>query len=461
MSKRNIAFFLLCLILFFSGCQEKKATPSQQISLMETIESDEIDFFGYSCTIGQEYPETEPFRYKPDTVYSDLVFQRMKDINRQYNCSSSVHTFDSGNYLQGTIATVAAGGYIAEIAATHQPSYLVYAGALYPLEELKDILDYENSTKYGSKGLLEIGMMNSCPYTVCPVLWPEKLSSYSYSIIAVNENLIRDNNLTDPRELHEQKQWTFSVFLSKLPEYTIDQGDGNQFKAFLSGWNVLQYATSANGFSYSISEENLNSDILKTPVFFHAADFYRTLATEYKDCVNLSPGSYENTVKLYISNQFVLYNTSFAHLVQSVVYEADNYGIVPFPCGPDVEYGKAPTLISDFDSIGIFSCADSPEDAALYISLLLEPFEGYGTEEERKATLQNIFFDDRDIDIYLTHLDNVEFNYWTSGTSSVWDSMKKLGQENSGAEIAEKYGEALSEALQNQAYANAPYMNEH
>ena len=452
----RVISLLLTVVIVSAACvtDTTEAVPDYDFSPVS-----DIDMLGYECDISQGYDLDHPFQYPRNTLMADMYLKRLDEISKDWNCKVTLRADFAGGYLEGSIAYIYSGLHAGEIACTHQPSNIARAGVLYPLEGLRDRLDYMNADKFGSLGLLEMGMVNGVPYTVSPVAWPGKQSSYSYNIFAVNEDLVSKYGKTDPRDYVENGEWTWETFSNVIPDYQIEEGsftatavNGGVFvreAAFMNGANFFEIDGSGRPVS-ALDSQNIAE----------AIDWCARLYTEDKDYISFL-GFYE-MVDAFINGKVVLANTSFTHMINEMIYDVDNYGVVPFPCGPRGTYGQWRTAFSDFDSMGIFVNAKDPESAAMIIDRLFEPFEGYETEESLAQYASNIFYDSREVEIFITYLKYTRWNYWTVGLDEYFsnlDSMARLGR--SSAEAIETYKGAADVILEKYVFPNYEFISQY
>ena len=120
------------------------------------------------------------------------------------------------------------------------------------------------------------------------------------------------------------------------------------------------------------------------------------------------------------SNAFeILSNTD------SVAYNLNNYGIVPYPNGPDASPGwyQAYNESTDF-TICIPVSAPDAEATAVIMDSLYEPFEGYETKEDIIDYLdKNFFLDPRDSELFyeLADVDKTYFFATMDGLFDIWN----------------------------------------
>jgi len=453
--KKIIAFILFAaLTLGLLSCAQKE---TEQIPEYNDFEATEFDLEGYECVIVQSFDEAHPFQYPEGTLLADLYLKRLKDISNDWNCEISIDCVTVGGYLDSTIPFIAAGTHIGEIACTTTPYNLVKAGVLYPLDVLKDHLDYTNSEKFGSFGLLEHGMKDGIPYTVSPVAWPGKQASYSYNIFAVNEGLIKRYGKVDPRDYVENGEWTWDNFEKVLPDYQIDDGTVKA-TAMNATWSFTLDMAMMNGADYV----KRNSDGTLSPAFdsvnvAEAFDWCAKLFTEKADYITFD-GHYD-MVEGFINDEIVLANTSLTHMINEIIYESEDYGIVPFPCGPRGTYGVWKSAVNSFDCMGIYVNAMYPEAAAKIIDRMFEPFEGYETKEDIEQYASTIFYDKRDVEYFTTYLENVRWDYWIVGIYDYFSNAKDSVKRGVGsAEIISRYSEAVNNLIEEYVIPNAEFI---
>ena len=417
-----------------------------------------IDLDGYECVIIQNYDLDHPFQYPIGTLMSDMYLQRLADISEEYNCNVTIQQALSTD-VEGEMVRIFADVYVGEIACTHRQSVPAAGGCFYPLDVLKEYIDYTNADKFGSLGRLEVGIFNGVPYTVSPVAWPGKQASYAYSIFAVNEGTISRYGKTDPREYVENGEWTWETFENVLPDYHIVDGEYTSTAMNLT-WSIVDFAM-MNGANYvSVNSDGTVVPALDSPAIVETFDWCSNLFTKHKDCISYL-GHYE-MVEAFIRGEITLAQTSFTHMINEMIYDVDNYGVVPMPCGPRGTYGEWASAYADFDSMAIWVNAKEPEAAAMVINRMFDPFEGYETLEDIQEYASGIFYDQRDIEFFTTYLKHTRWNYYTRGLNDYFSnagSQTKSGK--SGTEIVEKYASAANEIVEKYVIPNYEFIQQY
>jgi hypothetical protein len=157
---------VIAIILMFAFFAVMLSSCGQSGEEPEEIESTEpqIDMGGYYCKILQETKTIDPFTYPENTVFADTMLKRISDVEGMFNCDIDLSNEGDADQalLKYVMSNMAAGTDIGEMifsSNSNMGANFAYAGYLYPLTELKDILDYENSEKYGGSNILELQCM--------------------------------------------------------------------------------------------------------------------------------------------------------------------------------------------------------------------------------------------------------------------------------------------------------------
>jgi len=447
---------LIAFVFIAASCSQTDVEEKFDVSLFD--ENATPDLNGFDCLIRQEYGDESVICFKRDTVIADAILKRISDINTEFNCNVHTET-GNGNYLRDYITRLYAGDYVGEIAVATTPMYIASAGILYPLDGLLDYIDYYDSSKYGSAGLLELGMVDGVPYVVTPMSWAGMQMTYTYNIFAVNEMLVKKYNLNDPRDYVENGEWTFDTFYNVLPDYNIDDGDF-QATAMNATWTFTMDIAFMNGFDFAKqNSDGTYSANMEDTKLVEALDWCSKLLVDRRDCITFD--GHSEMVSNFINNKTVLANTSFTHLIHNISYDAEDYGVVPFPCGPSGTYGQWSGACSDFETFGIFINAKEPEMSAMILSELLEPLDGFTTEDEMRAYASTVFYDSRDVDFFLENTKYLRNNYWTYGVYDIFSNAKELCKVGkSGAEIIGKIGESTNAIIEEYILPNYDLIND-
>lgn len=446
MKRICVIAFALLLTFFAVSCAETSESESFDIEM--GVISDKIDLNGFECPIVQAYDESIVLHYPQDTLLSDAVLKRMSDIGNEWNCNISIVS-GSEDHLRPEITKILANVYIGEMGYSHCAFLMANAGCFCDLSAFSDSIDLKDTKKYGSLGVREAGIVNGVSYAVSPALWAGKEMTFTYNIFAVNESIIKKYGLTDPRDYVENGEWTWDGFYNHLPEYQITDGEITYTAANIT-WHFVGDIAMNNGAT--LTKQNDNGEYvpnLDSENWVQSLDWCTKLFTERADCIEYL-GHY-SMIDAFNNQEIVLAHTSFSHMIESIIYETEDYGVVPLPCGPLGEYGKWCGLMSGYDSIGIFINAKEPEIDAMIINRLFEPLDGYETEEARYAYASTIFYDSRDCDLFMNYLNYVRWDYHQV-SFKFWDEAKeycKVGKSSSEilGKLLDRYNGMIEEYL--------------
>lgn len=465
-TKRFLSFtLLLCIVALFAGCNngnEKAEEPPVNIP--------KVDLNGYICPIIQDAPLEMPFRYLQDTLFADMALERIKETEENLNCKIELKYENlSGPELSKMItASIGAGTYLSELIYTEPyniASPLAHAGCLYPYTELKDIVNYDDSEKYGSAAVLEAAMVNSEPYILRPMSWPEKQPSVTF-VMVVNEGLIKSNSLTDPRELVEKKQWTWDKFEELLPVYTLDEGENTIYALNAYAYHWVKMAMFSNGVQLVDEIDGTVKTDIYSDKAIEALNWVKKLLTDYKDNLLVKGYSWDdkwnNTTEPLINGEALMTLTEFQRVFRDIAYKVDDFGIVPFPCGPQGTYGKWAAILEGTEGFSILANANEPESAAQVVNAILEPFKGY---EDREKLLdyysESVLYDRRDAELFLDINKFAHYSYAQEGGDSFFNSAAGQILNKSSSEIVQQFGSQLEKVADEYIIPNYPFMKEH
>lgn len=463
--KKIVSLLILCMILLSIGCGSQ---VDDMNSINESIpENTAIDLGGYKCNIYQSAAAggtiivENPFFYKEDTLFSDLMIARINTIQNDFNCLITFEYFNE--MINPTIAReTATGSSGAEILITiagTDPATMAYAGLLYPLNEVSSIIDYENTDKFGSTGELECAMYNDIPYSITAALLPEKQNFGAQPIGVFNGTLITDYNLTDPREYIEQKKWTWDTFEQCLKDYYIKDGE-TEVKAFaMSNFVFTQAAMLNNGVELVKKDGDSLISGISSNNAIAAIEWQQKLLKEYKD--NIMKVAWCNEPPLLVDNKCVMVLVGAWLLRNPIAYNVKNFGLFPFPSGPDGEYGKWVTSLDGIEAISIPVAAEAPEYAAQIINRLVDPFEGYSTKEDFLKFYDSLFFDRRDSELFLSLSKNARFSYFPTGGYDFVYGVEQNITSKSATELIQTYASKYDPVIEKYISTNYDYVSTH
>jgi hypothetical protein len=141
---------------------------------------------------------------------------------------------------------------------------------------------------------------------------------------------------------------------------------------------------------------------------------------------------------------------------------SDDFGIVPFPCGPQGTYGKWAAILEGTEGFSILANANEPESAAQVVNAILEPFKGY---EDREKLLdyysESVLYDRRDAELFLDINKFAHYSYAQEGGDSFFNSAAGQILNKSSSEIVQQFGSQLEKVADEYIIPNYPFMKEH
>lgn len=466
--KRSLSL-LLSLILLFSlaGCTGSTADPEHSGENPPATEAEEsVDFYGYKVRIvNWFYNDTMDgyslFGYKANTLYRDIAAARLEEIKAAYNCDIAVESYPgSMNISVSVLSAMSDGPDITYAVLNDNIKAMTTGGLLVPLEDYKDILDYENSLLYGPVGQQEPAIYKGKPYMVTPYSHPERQFLVG-QLCVFNEKLTEERSTADLRELNEKKAWNWEAFETFLTDTTVrEEGKTVQY-GISSLKSIFSYlALVNNGYTLAVSDGNGGwKSGAREPNVVESINWCKKIFSEYKDCF-VEMSSWDDGAEKLARGAAVMTTQSPDMIVSSISFEVERFGLVPFPYGPDCEYGTAVNN-SGIQGLGINLCSDEPEVAAYVIAAYCQPFAEYPTLEDALNVYDNIFFDKRDIDVLLNMSKYCRASYYSFGGMYFSDAIGSQCETRSAAEIVEKNARLADVAVEEYVAPNMDYISAH
>ncbi|MBQ4628960.1 MAG: hypothetical protein IJB44_07765 [Clostridia bacterium] len=422
---------LLCIMMSFVACA---GTAEEEIVPDYSTDLGEVTFMGVDFKFMQKNDEhstgEDYFGYVVNTEFADLALQRVKEVGAKYDVNIIIET---GKDVGSTVQNETYAGLVSADAVQTSGGGLagiLRAGMLYDLTELSDYIDYTNSEKWGNVENLKPLFWDGALFGVIPAAWPMlKFRSMDGPVI-VNEDIIRNINQTDPREFVEKDEWTWDKFEELMPIYNHINDAGDEVKAIYTTVHWLfRTIQSTNGEDFIFQDENGEYQL-----GLHSAQTFEAMATawdwafgDYSSFVYIDTNNnWTNMLQAFLDEKSVLTIMNGTDLLgseNSIAYQMDNFGVVPFPRGPlGSNKTNSGTTITDtkFCTAIPYACKD-PAMSAIILDAIYEPLPGYESEEDMIGYLrQNFFFDDRDVMNYIDSYNNLIYNYRHEGLTDVY-----------------------------------------
>ncbi len=440
----SVIAMILISVMAFSACE---STAVELLSFIDEA-AGSADYEGYDFTIYFESAQYDPaetiFVYDKNTLQGEALLKRIDDIEKEINVNIGFNT----QYTHITYQTAAMSGNVNADAITfgYMNAMLVMAngGFLHPITDFPEYIDLSDTDKYGTAPVLEAAMIDSVPYAVQPCYWPGYQSLDCY-ILTYNKDLTIPNGIPDFHEFWENETWTWETYEKEFLERAkVERSDGYLYA--MSMVPIQYFSSLFYSNDVQLVRKNAAGENVVNPYpdeFVHAYETGLHWATTYKDTICFESGvaSIDNFM-----NEMSMVGLAFASQVTTgaVAYDAKfNYGLMPFPCGPDATYGIWGQYMDRISGLGIAKTSEEPAIAAHTLSLLYEPFEEFGGENGLYDYYNtNIFLTETDTEIFFKLMENVRYDY------TFWERSDVGRQVHSDFGTAIKQGIGVSEAMQ-------------
>lgn len=389
--KRILCVFSAVVLFLASlcSCSEKTASSSDEMEALG------LDCDGYVFAVYQTGDKFSPFGYSAGSTFSDMMSEHISSKEQELNFSLQFLQRSEAGIVGEIQAAAAVGLSEASVAAwsSDETLPLAFGGFFYPLTYLDGILDYTDP-KFGGWGMLSLCLVGDTPYGVTPVMWPLMTSNDCFSTVIYNGEYIRELGLPNPWEYYEQGKWTYDHFSDVLAQYTFSEGDRTIPALMTNIWSFALGMWSSNGV-HMVGEDSYGNLIAgyETERSVHALEWARNVINENKDrIVFVSEYKFDENF-INGDSTMIVFETKN---VPKIAQYAKDFGIAPFPLGPDITENERVYLSSFGYSIQILNETDDPETAGYVLNALCDPFQGYETEDSLIDLLYNTSYFNRD-----------------------------------------------------------------
>lgn len=464
--KKIFAFVLLAAMLISTSCA---AEPMTLLPFLDASSDGEVDYGGVEILISSEGNSMDDedrywagiFDFDTNTMYGEAILDRVAAVEENLGVKI---LYDKE--LDGAVSMaqkLMAGTYVADVVNYTDfggMQNFAQAGMLLPMTDFEHI-DLSETWKYGNANVLEGAMINSVPYAVQPVAWPQWEPSGISSII-YNTELLDEYALTDPHEFWENENWYWDEFEDAYlkPAITMEEDEwviSASEKIFWYGLmysNDVQYVSAnANGeYTVNAKPQSLIEAVQK------GSDWYK----DYKDKIELFSDfwTHEN-----YDEGLAIFTVSGATLTVSAAIDVVS-GLMPFPCGPSATYGNWRQAFDRIQGWGIPITSNEPDIAAHVISELFEPLDEYLGVTLEEYYKDMMFNTEIDAEIYMELIKDVRYDYTFSGGSDLMRSINNnfssaIKSGKSGNEAADTYAGQIMAIMTAHALPNYDYMYKH
>jgi len=428
--KKIFAVLFVVALIFTVSCAEKSSETVPENDMNDTGK-----LTGYECIIVQhtqvdnsalsQMSEGNPLGYPANTTLADDVAKRIADIEEKYECTVTL------KYESTSTSTIAAtaliGDYYGEaiFSGSHDVTHTLMKNLiLYPLEEIDEI-KITDVDMWGGANVIEVHAQNGHAYAVCPMNWLYK-QPRSISIFVINNMLEKQYGVTNPREYIENGNWTWESLETTLREHTVVDGENTVYGLACRFFDFIKLAVLGNGCrgTYKNSDGQIVFDYTSDKAL-EGFQWVKDVVLEYGDCFEYGTKGecdWPHTTSSFIAGKSMMDLTSPSVLYTQLIYEVDEFSVIPFPTGPSGTYGEWPSVLESADSFSIFYNAKEPEACATVLYALCQPLDSYGSRDGMIDYLaSNVVFDELDAEVLVNAHKNGKYSYWWGrDTDSFW-----------------------------------------
>lgn len=418
----GLLVFLVMAAVCISGCNPNQVTEQHEAKAKDgyrEMNGQEFIFRGSIISPDpRDYTAEEAAAAKRNSSTISLEQEAMMEacaaVEQNTNCKILRKNFDSGMSASSFAAAYAAGQADTDF-FYHEIRFardLYISGYIEPVHNLEDIdsTDYEKwgnrdkqmSTTY--KGVLYglpcVGS-NYFPYPY-----------YYYGILLCKNDVYASFGLdTTPQEMIEAHNWTFDKFSALLPQLYDNSGSEPVYALVHSGLPI--FAVYANGGDKVVREKNKYIFGYTKPEAIRAMEWAKSVYN-MSDCARESDG---NSLKSFYKGNIVFFLTNGYRLFGDIASNTSDYSWLPFPYGPDAEYGSTFSVYSTAQD-GVIAIMKGNhnqrvQDTGYIVNLLFDATPHFGKTGYQKYIYRN-YFDDGDTDsfhVYLEQAKNVHYDY--------------------------------------------------
>lgn len=453
--KRNIFFSVLILALVLSvscsGPEEKAFEANCDFG------EQEMSFLGEDLVFSFVQKDfSHVFMYKNDTTFYDMCLDRLAALGQQYDFN---RTFTwSPSLTLDLVGGVFSGQHLSDFVFSDEIPVLAADQCLYPVDVL-DCIDLTDFGKYGFPGTLEFSMYCGHVYGLYPQKWPAILGTANAgAVLVMNEALMSKYGMTDPRDLVENGKWTTDFYMENSENYYISDPDhtvkalatnlANFGKAVQGSFGLDVVYRSPSGTELGLHAPNAAEAISWGKAFY---DRTKKSSSNFKSDWEAWEETYEEKAVMGLQS---------IRSFNEMVLVMDDFGIVNFPSSGYVDPSRQSIFCTYIYSLGMLYDVEDPDMFGMLASEILEPFDGYETEDSLVKLLDSsVFFDIRDAVLYLELLKNQKYVYYHYDLGSfVSEGIGNDMAEKSVAEMIAAVGTQYDDVIEKYIAPNRDYL---
>lgn len=398
----KVRYFFLCVVLFVCGVVSLSCCSSSQEGFIE-IERDPIeDFSGEKFYfVGSFFPSDAKDGVSANRLDSDIslietevLLEHCQMTEQRYHCEIVCQSELPGQTPAAFASAYASGSVCADFlcADFNVLSDLYDADLLVDLSTIEAI-DLSDEEKWGTEsqrvGTSRDGVLYAFPQKgsrYMPVM-----QTYSGVLVCNREVYDRFSVDTTPRQLIEQGKWTFDQFLDLLKS-VYDPSEVDPVSGIVSHDGIASAAVCANGGNVIMKVKGQYVFGYTQERSLHALEWAKRLSRIYG-----LVGKYEEfekgTATFCLTRPELIIRSSL-----------ENLEWLPFPYGPDVEYGDACSATFGFEEQGtaILKQVDPTrqQQVGIVVNALFEPTSVWGKNGYAEYLKRNYFRSELDYEVY-------------------------------------------------------------
>lgn len=408
--KKQFSLLLLCSVLLLSllvSCSSNPDVPGPGKS-SEEGSSSQIDFLGKTFTASTEWSTFEPFDEIFGTMEYDRLLYKKNTVEAEFNCVLKNDLKDyasvAGDYLPRFLSGNLHDDVTVQIGSPNNLLGFVNAEMIVALNDY-DFFDWSDELHFGSEVSRQTVSYYGNIYAFTGK--PQAVGGY----FCYNKDLSVEYGISDPQELYEKRQWTFDTFADMMPLasdftdpdfkiYALGVYPGTEMlpvtAIFANGGKMVGTDGSGKlkvGFTDPEAVYALEwvAKIEKTGYVFHESDY---------SGVSFDLGR----SMFYLTQGWTHYNTLLSDSVKEFDY-------IPFPYGPNGEYGTSSAYFGSTGGIAIFD-VNEPNETAVLMNRWMT-FEEYSEDLliDETYTRTTEFYTDESYSNFLHYSDTDHYIY--------------------------------------------------
>lgn len=454
--KRILSAVIVILLVFAlcscGGQPESEAVPEYQLDAeTENFAGMEISFFGDTDLF---------FRYEAHSPAYDALVKRIREVESRYNCKITYNSSSSADSL--VTASFAAGEPLSDALFLDAKPFrtLAAGGYLLDLNSYSDIIDVNDSFRWGSKNVLEICCCNGHLYGVTPAAWVDKMSPY-YFLVVTNDDIVMKNGYSDPHEYYENKTWNRTLF-EEMVRNCADL-DAGIYGIDTSAEFIGRMAVYSDGIGLTDTSSATPRSTWHSASVLDNLQWAADFVAANKQYITQKGESYD----LFIEGKSAMAMPAIHHFCRKIIFTTamSSYSVMPFPCSDAAEPGTCGGFFSTgLDTISMPVLTTTETETATVINAMWAPMEGYETEDALDSYyISNIFFKSADLEIYKNCVSNSRYNYWVEKVFTPLENIISLvvSGQSTPSQAVEQYIDAADEVIANVVVPNETGLSEY